>query len=125
MSFPVDTTGVPRLFTEHLDILGCPECRGPLTVKLGCPKCGKDHPVCDGIPMLFSPHEPTGGKSVTEIVQAFYEDSPFPNYDDLDTRESLRGKAGAGLFARLLDDQIPQGSLVLEAGCGTGQLSNF
>ena len=29
------------------------------------------------------------------------------------------------LFARLLDEQIPQGALVLEVGCGTGQLTNF
>ena len=34
-------------------------------------------------------------------------------------------KAGAGIFARLLDEQIPFGSRVLECGCGTGQLSNF
>lgn len=30
-----------------------------------------------------------------------------------------------GLFARLLDEQIPFGSRVVECGCGTGQLSNF
>ena len=29
------------------------------------------------------------------------------------------------MFARLLDEQIPPGALVLEAGCGTAQLTNF
>jgi hypothetical protein len=35
-------------------------------------------------------------------VKAFYEDKPFPNYDDLDSRESLVKKAGASLFAATL-----------------------
>src|SRR5262249_39636795 len=52
-------------------------------------------------------------------------ETPFPNYDDLDSRESLQSKARLGVFARLLDEQIPPGALVLEAGCGTGQLTNF
>jgi SAM-dependent methyltransferase len=43
----------------------------------------------------------------------------------MDSSWSLRQKAEKGIFARLLDDQIPHGALVLEAGCGTGQLSNF
>jgi SAM-dependent methyltransferase len=34
-------------------------------------------------------------------------------------------KATRGVFARLLGEQIPQGALVLEVGCGTGQLTNF
>ena len=29
------------------------------------------------------------------------------------------------MFARLLDEQAPTGALILECGCGTGQLSNF
>ena len=59
------------------------------------------------------------------MVKSFYEETPFPNYDDLDGRESLQTKAKRGVFARLLDEQIPRPALVLEAGCGTGQLSNF
>jgi SAM-dependent methyltransferase len=64
-------------------------------------------------------------RDVTEIVKAFYEHTPFPNYDDLDSRESLVKKAGASLFAAMLDEQLPDGAVVLEAGCGTGQLTNF
>jgi SAM-dependent methyltransferase len=84
------------------------------------------YPVTDGIPCLFAPNEwPAGRSDVTALVQSFYEDTPFPNYDDLDGRESLGAKARRGVFARLLDEQIPRPALVLEAGCGTGQLSNF
>jgi SAM-dependent methyltransferase len=58
-------------------------------------------------------------------VKAFYEENPFPNYDEFDSKESLAEKANRGVFARLLDEQLPGGVRVLECGCGTGQLSNF
>lgn len=84
------------------------------------------YPVVDGIPCLFAPNEwPQGKSDVTGMVKSFYEETPFPNYDDLDGRESLQTKAKRGVFARLLDEQLPRSSKVLEAGCGTGQLSNF
>jgi SAM-dependent methyltransferase len=80
----------------------------------------------DGIPCLFVPNDWSGDRvDVTEIVKQFYEKTPFPNYDDLDSRQSLRAKASTGVFARLLDEQIPHTAAVFEAGCGTGQLSNF
>lgn len=86
----------------------------------------RHYPVVDGIPCLYAPNEwPAGRSDVTDTVKSFYEETPFPNYDDLDGRESLRWKAQRGVFARLLDEQIPRPALVLEAGCGTGQLSNF
>jgi len=34
-------------------------------------------------------------------------------------------KARQGKFAAALDEQLPEGPVVLEAGCGTGQLTNF
>ena len=84
------------------------------------------YPVVDGIPCLFAPNEwPEGKSDVTDMVKSFYEETPFPNYDDLDGRESLLRKAQRGVFARLLDEQLPRPAVVLEAGCGTGQLSNF
>jgi SAM-dependent methyltransferase len=82
--------------------------------------------VVDGIACLFAPNEwPACRRDVTHIVKSFYEETPFPNYDDLDNRESLCDKARRGVFARLLDEQLPRPALVLEAGCGTGQLTNF
>jgi SAM-dependent methyltransferase/uncharacterized protein YbaR (Trm112 family) len=84
------------------------------------------YPVVDGVPCLFAPNEwPAGRSDVTDMVKSFYEETPFPNYDDLDGRESLLTKARRGVFARLLDEQLPRPAVVLEAGCGTGQLSNF
>lgn len=84
------------------------------------------YPVVDGIPCLFAPNEwPEGKSDVTDMVKSFYEETPFPNYDDLDGRESLLTKARRGVFARLLDEQLGRPARVLEAGCGTGQLSNF
>lgn len=89
---------------------------------------GRRIDLVDGIPNFFVPVDfapGSGLNDVTEMVRAFYEDTPFPNYDGFDSRESLVAKARRGVFAALLDEQLPDGSLVLEAGCGTGQLSNF
>jgi SAM-dependent methyltransferase/uncharacterized protein YbaR (Trm112 family) len=112
-----------------LDVLRCARCAGRLAETgdaLTCSACAQTYPVVEGIPQLFVPNEWGGGKlDVTDIVKEFYEETPFPNYDDLDSRESLRSKARLGVFARLLDEQIPEDALVLEAGCGTGQLTNF
>ncbi len=115
---------------EHLELLACPNCRGALRLggsEFACKACGASYPVSeDGIPLLFLPNEGrTDREDLTQIVKTFYEANPFPNYDEVDSRESLARKASRGIFARLLDEQIPAGSLVLEVGCGTGQLTNF
>jgi SAM-dependent methyltransferase len=59
------------------------------------------------------------------MVKQFYEETPFPNYEDVDTARALLEKARAGVFARLLNDHIPYDARVVEIGCGTGQLTNF
>ena len=115
------------VFVKHAGILACPVCRGQLHgngPELSCGQCGSNYGSDNEIPLLFASD---GGRTrdVTDVVKAFYEENPFPNYDDLDTADSLMEKARRGVFARLLDEQIPQGALVLEAGCGTGQLTNF
>src|SRR5215510_1819863 len=115
--------------TPLIELLCCPRCGGrlqPAESTFPCRGCGQSYPVTDGIPQLFVPNEWGGGKlDVTNVVKDFYEETPFPNYDDLDSRESLHAKARLGIFARLLDEQMPDEAIVLEAGCGTGQLSNF
>ncbi len=91
-----------------------------------CSSCRRAFRVTDDIPELFWPHEGIHDpRDVTEIVRAFYEETPFPNYDDHDTLSSLIEKSRRGLYARRLDETIPYNSNVLEVGCGTGQLSNF
>jgi SAM-dependent methyltransferase len=112
------------------DILRCAGCGGGLAEieenALGCRGCDRRYPVSGGIPQLFLPNDWDGVRpDVTDTVKTFYEDTPFPNYDDLDSRESLQQKARIGVFTRLLDEQLPPDVIVLEVGCGTGQLTNF
>jgi 2-polyprenyl-3-methyl-5-hydroxy-6-metoxy-1,4-benzoquinol methylase len=75
---------------------------------------------------MFWPHERINDEAdVTEMVKAFYEETPFPNYDDHDSVRSLMETARKGQYATSLDESIPFNTTVLEVGCGTGQLSNF
>ncbi len=119
------------LFAEFAEILADPQTGDPVNVRNGLfvtLNTGRRIDVTDGIPNFFVPTEYSPDKGmpdVTEIVKSFYEETPFPNYDGFDSRESLAAKARRGVFAALLDEQLPEGALVLETGCGTGQLSNF
>jgi len=128
---PGANRGDPLAFLEVLEHLRCPVDLRPLrwvereSVLLSSDGARR-YPVVDGIPCLFAPNQwPEGKSDVTDTVKSFYEETPFPNYDDLDGRDSLLTKARRGVFARLLDEQLGRPARVLEAGCGTGQLSNF
>jgi len=123
-------TAVPSLLAQHVNILICPSCGGSLGIhndhlKIECSNCEYSFQFENGIPLLFWPNEWDSKIDVTEVVKSFYETTPFPGYEDIDSSSSLRQKAEQGVFARLLDEQIPHGWMILEAGCGTGQLSNF
>ena len=111
------------------DRLASPCCGESLVTqgaKLICESCQHAFDITDGIPQLFWPHdEITDAGDVTEMVKAFYEDAPFPNYNDHDSLSTLIEKSRSGLYARRLDEAIPYNSSVLEVGCGTGQLANF
>ena len=127
---PAAAPSLPALLAAHRDLLACPACGGALSVsaeggELCCDACRRPFACAEGIPRLFWPNDWTGREDVTDLVKAFYEQTPFPNYDEIDSSERLRAKAEAGVFARLLNEQLPFGARILEAGCGTGQLSNF
>jgi len=62
---------------------------------------------------------------ISRKVKLFYEACSFPGYDDCDSVYGLRLKAERGIYAKLLDDQLPSGIRILDAGCGTGQLAIF
>ncbi len=118
----------PSALRDCAHILQCPLTGGPLVA-------AEDEWIGSGrhrylvkhrIPDLFLPDDSAiSARDVTEIVKAFYEETPFPNYDDLESRESLVAKSRRGQFAAALDEQLPGGAIVVEAGCGTGQLTNF
>lgn len=116
-------------FAEHAALFACPGCGGALDVAAGafnCRGCGHVFPVDDEIPQLFWANDWAPGKrDVTDVVRAFYEETPFPNYDEFDGVASLAAKARAGRFARLLDEQVPPGTRIVECGSGTSQLSSF
>jgi len=120
---------VRQYFLRHQEILCCPRCQSSLAVKgdaIACLGCDQEFGVQDNIPLLFWPTEWDASKErVAERVRTFYEETPFPNYDDFDSVGSLIEKARRGLFAHLLDEQVPLGARVLECGCGTAQLTMF
>ena len=131
MGSHVAVEALPSLLAERIDVFACPACAGGLRASddrlgLQCLSCNRYFGSEAGIPLLFWPNEWSDDQGdVTDAIRAFYEETPFPNYDDLDSSWSLRQKAEKGVFARLLDEQIAHGAMILEVGCGTGQLSNF
>jgi len=112
-----------------LPLLLCPKCGGDFGLGeefLSCLECGQTFSISDDIPLLFWPTNSSGDHvDATAEVKAFYEETPFPNYEEFDSVSSLIEKARRGWFAKLLNDQIPPGARVLECGCGTGQLGIF
>ena len=125
----VDAASETRLATVLGERLASPCCGAALAAEgteLVCARCRHRFPVAEGIPRLFWPHEDFAREGdVTEIVKAFYEENPFPNYEERDSLRSLVDKSRRGGYAELLNRSIPFNSSVLEVGCGTGQLSNF
>ena len=111
------------------DLYQCPRCGGELRrdpESMQCLSCQQTFGIEDGIPLLFWPTEdPDADQEVTETVKSFYEETPFPDYNDFDSVATLVQRAREGRFARMLDEQIPVQARILEAGCGTAQLSNF
>ncbi len=85
---------------------------------------GRRYAIDDGIVRALVNVDGTAA-SATDEVKAFYEEAPFPNYNNFDTVESFVKAAERGIFARTLREQIPSGSTIVEIGCGTGQLSNY
>jgi SAM-dependent methyltransferase len=125
-----DKAVAPALMVERIELFACPACSAALVLPHGhrvaeCTACARSFACERGIPLLYWPNDWDHRSDVTEVVKRFYEENPFPNYEHTDSRWSLKQKAERGVFARLMDEQIPHGSLILDVGCGTGQLSNY
>lgn len=101
------------------DLLACPRCGGALP-GLRCAACGREYAAPGGIPDLRLESDARTG-----AVRDFYAAAPFPGYPERDSVPGLRARASRSEFARLLDAAIPGDALVLEVGCGTGQLGLF
>lgn len=117
-----------RHMQANIDLFACPRCRGNLELRererVKCSGCKAEYEISGGIPLLFEPAE-IGQGDVTQSIKNFYEENPFPNYEGMESISDLIDKAERGLFARMLNEQIPFGARIFEVGCGTGQLSNF
>lgn len=115
-------------FLDNIDVFACPQCRGGVELRenlVACKSCQAQYGIEDGVPLMFAPNDWDGKKDVTKEIKAFYEQTPFPNYESLETASDLIRKAEQSHFAKALNEQIPFGTRILEAGCGTGQLTNY
>lgn len=88
------------------------------------PDTGEEYPFIGDIPSLYQPTEGEG-EDVTDRVKSFYEENPFPSYEGLEEFGELVNKGGANPFSADLLKAVGYNKTILEAGCGTGQLSHF
>lgn len=85
---------------------------------------GREFAFIDGVPSLFSAPD-SARTDVTDRVRSFYEENPFPSYEGLEEFGELVNKGVHNPFSAGLLEAIGFNKLVLECGCGTGQLSHF
>jgi SAM-dependent methyltransferase len=91
---------------------------------LRCRTTGQTYTFIDGIPSLYQPSA-SEDSSVTAKVRSFYEENPFPNYDDLEEFGELVHKGYESAFTTEILKAIGYNKTILECGCGTGQLTHF
>jgi SAM-dependent methyltransferase len=87
-------------------------------------RTGAVFPDARGVPSLYVPTEGEGA-DVARRIRSFYEENPFPSYDGVEDIGDLVNKGVKNPFSARLLDAIGHNKLVLECGCGTGQLSHF
>ena len=62
---------------------------------------------------------------VVKTVIDFYNEAPFPNYEDDDDKSSISYKGDRNYLAEKFKKFIGYNKNVLEVGCGTGQLASY
>jgi len=63
--------------------------------------------------------------ATVEKVVKFYNEAPFPNYEEQDDKSSINSKGDKNYLAREFKKFIGFNKDILEVGCGTGQLSLY
>jgi 2-polyprenyl-3-methyl-5-hydroxy-6-metoxy-1,4-benzoquinol methylase len=63
--------------------------------------------------------------SVSKKISTFYNDMPFPDYENNESLDRFREKGNKNIFIKKLKDFIGFDKKILEVGCGTGQVSNY
>jgi SAM-dependent methyltransferase len=86
---------------------------------------GTVFPDREGVPSLLASVGDDRNDTVTGKVKAFYEEHPFPNYEGVQDFGDLVSRGQKNSFAKRLLDAIGYNKLILECGCGTGQMSHF
>ncbi len=89
-----------------------------------CRQTGAIYPFVEGVPSLYQPLKGEG-EDVTARVKSFYEENPFPNYEGIEEFGELVNKGSRNPFSAELLKAVGFNKLVLECGCGTGQLSHY
>lgn len=92
---------------------------------LVCKKTGKSFPNIDGIPSLFPYDSSNSTHSITQQIKSFYETNPFPNYEGVESFHELIDKVDNNPFAAKFLHSVGYNKMILECGCGTGQLSHY
>lgn len=122
-------TGEPSLFSDRIvSCLQTPDgSQGVERVAHGFRALATStlYPDVDGlIPSLYQPEEGEGAH-ITQRVKSFYEETPFPNYEGMENFGDLVNKGGKNPFIINLLRSIGYNKVILECGCGTGQLSHY
>ena len=63
-------------------------------------------------------------KTVEKVIN-FYNEAPFPNYENKDDKSSINQKGDNNYLAKQFKNFIGFNKDILEVGCGTGQLSLY
>jgi 2-polyprenyl-3-methyl-5-hydroxy-6-metoxy-1,4-benzoquinol methylase len=120
---------VPLIPARILDCLRPPrETDGPTIERVDggfrCPASGRLFPDRDSVPSLLVGVD-DDQSPITGRIKAFYEQHPFPNYEGIQSFGDLVERGRSNPFGSGLLDAVGYNKLILECGCGTGQLSHF
>jgi SAM-dependent methyltransferase len=80
--------------------------------------------VMDGI-LISDNSLPLMNSQHTKMLSDFYSYKPFPSYSVGENKGSLIKKSQSRIFTEILNKRISPKALILEVGCGTGQLGNY